>query len=94
MPYTFQPDKMYRMPTHFGPRTGPRQGPDGSTFANVDTPLNTTVSASFLTDADALEAMLPECFTLDGEPVAATTSSASASRPPSQAAKTKCAGLS
>jgi hypothetical protein len=38
MPYTFQPDKMYRMPTHFGPRTGPRQGPDGSTFANVDTP--------------------------------------------------------
>ena len=69
MPYTFQPDKMYRMPTHFGPRTGPRQGPDGSTFANVDTPFNTTVSASFLTDADALEAMLPECFTLAGEPV-------------------------
>ena len=69
MPYTFQPGSMYRMPTHFGPRTGPRQGPDGGTFANVDTPKNTTVSVSFLTDADALEAMLPECFTRDGDPV-------------------------
>mgnify|MGYP003326397382 CR=1 FL=1 len=54
---------------HSGPRTGPRQGPDGGTFANVDTPKNTTVSVSFLTDADALEAMLPECFTRDGDPV-------------------------
>ena len=57
------------MPTHFGPRTGPRQGPDGGTFANLDTPHNTEVSVSFLTDADALGAMLPPCFALAGEPV-------------------------
>ena len=69
MPYTFQPGKMYRMPTHFGPRTGPRQGPDGRTFANLDTPKSTSLSVSFLTDANALEALLPECFTLDGDPV-------------------------
>lgn len=69
MPYTFQPGKMYRMPTHFGPGTGPRQGPDGRRFANIDTPRNTCVEVSFLTDADALEALLPECFTLAGEPV-------------------------
>ncbi len=49
MPYTFEAGKMYRMPTHFGPRTGPRQGPDGRRFANVDTPRNTTVAVSFLT---------------------------------------------
>ena len=59
MPYTFQPGKMYRMPTHFGPRTGPRRGPDDRTFANVDTPKTTTVSVSFLTDADALKSALP-----------------------------------
>ena len=69
MSYTFQPGKMYRMPTHFGPATGPRQGPDGRKFANIDTPKNTNISISFLTDAAALKAMLPPCFTLDGEPI-------------------------
>ena len=32
MAYKFQPGKMYRMPTHFGPLMGPRQGPDGRKF--------------------------------------------------------------
>ena len=40
MPYTFPPDKMYRMPTHFGPR----QGPEGLKFANIDAQKNTTVA--------------------------------------------------
>ncbi len=69
MPYSFQPGKMYRMPTHFGPRTGPRQGADGRSFENKDTPKTTTIAVSFLTNADQLEALLPECFQLAGEPV-------------------------
>lgn len=32
MPYTFQPGMTYRMPTHFGPSLGPRQGPDGKGY--------------------------------------------------------------
>ena len=69
MPYSFQPGKMYRMPTHFGPRTGPRQGADGLSFENKDTPKTTTVAVSFLTNADQLEALLPPGFELAGEPV-------------------------
>jgi hypothetical protein len=69
MPYQFQPGKMYRMPTHFGPRTGPRQGEDGRKFENKDTPKTTTVAVNFLTRTDQLEALLPERFELAGEPV-------------------------
>lgn len=69
MPYTFQPDRMYRMPTHFGPRTGPRQGPDGRTFACEDNPKSTSLAVSFLTDGEQLEGMLPPGFSLAGEPV-------------------------
>ena len=69
MPYSFQSGEMYRMPTHFGPSTGPRRGPDGRRFANVDTPRNTIVSVSFRTDAAALQALLPDCFALDGDPI-------------------------
>ena len=38
MAYKFDPNAMYRMPTHFGPRTGPRYGPDGRKFECKDTP--------------------------------------------------------
>jgi len=69
MPYHFQPGKMYRMPTHFGPRTGPRQGADGRKFENKDTPKTTTIAVSFLTNGDQLEALLPERFELTGEPI-------------------------
>jgi acetoacetate decarboxylase len=69
MPYRFQSGRMYRMPTHFGPRTGPRQGPDGRRFENKDTPKATSIAASFLTNRDQLQALLPECFELAGEPV-------------------------
>lgn len=69
MPYPLDPDKMYRMPTHFGPRTGPRQGPDGRRFECVDNPLGTAYSVSFLTNRRQLEAFLPPPFSLDGEPV-------------------------
>ena len=69
MPYQFQPGRMYRMPTHFGPRTGPRQGVDGQKFENKDTPKSTSIAVSFLTNRHQLEALLPERFELAGEPV-------------------------
>ncbi|MEZ4621579.1 MAG: acetoacetate decarboxylase family protein [Caldilineaceae bacterium] len=69
MPYPFQPDRMYRMPTHFGPRTGPRQGPDGRKFDCIDNPKSTSIAVALLTDAAYLEALLPPGFMLVGEPV-------------------------
>lgn len=69
MSYTFEPDKMYMMPTHFGPGMGPRQGPDGRRFECKDNPKSTTVSVSFLSNPTQLEALLPEGFTLGDEPI-------------------------
>ena len=69
MTYQFEPGKMYRMPTHFGPSSGPRQGPDGRRFENRESPKVTTLAVSFLTNPDQLEALLPENFELSGEPV-------------------------
>lgn len=67
--YAFNPNEMYRMPTHFGPSTGPRRGPHGEKFENVDAPKTTSIAVSFLTKTEQLEKMLPEGFSLDGEPV-------------------------
>ena len=67
--YRFDPDEMYRMPTHFGPSTGPRRGPNGEKFSNIGAPKTTSISVSFLTNAEQLEKMLPAGFSLDGEPV-------------------------
>ena len=75
MPYQFDPDKMYRMPTHFGPRSGPRRGPDGQKFENRDSPRSTSFSLSFLSNADQLDALLPPGFALEGEPVVTVTAS-------------------
>ena len=69
MSYQLESGKMYYMPTHFGPRTGPRQGPDGRRFENINTPKITTISVSFLTNPNQLEALLPENFELAGDPV-------------------------
>ncbi len=69
MAYAFQRDKMYRMPTHFGPLMGPRQGPDGCKFECEDNPKNTSISVSFLSNAAQLEALLPDCFELGDRPV-------------------------
>ena len=69
MPFSFQPKRIYWMPTHFGPATGPRQRPDGRTFTCMDNPKTTTVAVSFLTNHEPLAALLPERFTVAGEPV-------------------------
>lgn len=69
MSYTFTPGRMYRMPTHFGPSLGPRQGPDGRRFACKAGPQTTAYYVRFLGRRDQLEKLMPDCFELDGEPV-------------------------
>jgi hypothetical protein len=59
---------MYRMPTHFGPSTGPRHGTRGERFLH-DRRRSLTIRASFLTDAAALDKLTPAEFALWGEPV-------------------------
>lgn len=60
--------QFYRMPIHFGPCLGPRQGPDGKPFNWVNSPKRTSISVVFLSDADALKALLPPGFSLFDEP--------------------------
>ncbi len=67
--YIFVPRKMYRMPTHFGPSTGPRQGENGKTFANKGVPKSKRIEVRFLTDRDKLARLLPEGFSVGAEPV-------------------------
>lgn len=69
MPEAFSDGAMYRMPTVFGPATGPRRGPDGKKFECVDDPKSTSLAASFRTNPDQLEALLPEGFELGDEPI-------------------------
>ena len=73
--YQFNPNEMYRMPTHFGPSTGPRRGPNGERFENIDAPKVTSISVSFLTNAEQVEPMLPAGFSLHGEPVVTVSAS-------------------
>jgi len=69
MPYKFKSDRMYRMPTHFGPSLGPRQGEGGRKYQNVDSPKVTSMAVSFLTRHEQLESLLPPGFEVDTDPV-------------------------
>ena len=69
MSYAFKPGKMYRMPTHFGPSLGPRQGEQGRKYACRDAPKITAYYVSFLTNRQQLEELLPERFQVGAEPV-------------------------
>ena len=73
--YKFLPGKMYRMPTHFGPSSGPRQGENGRKFACKDGPKSTSISVSFLTDREQLEKLLPEGFSVGEEPIVTVSAS-------------------
>jgi hypothetical protein len=68
--FRFSPGRMYRMPAVFGPSLGPRQGEDGRKFTSPGSHKTITRSVSFVTNHDQLEEMLPEGFTVRGEPVA------------------------
>ena len=69
MSYTFKLGQMYIMPTHFGPSTGPRRGPEGRTFLCKENPKSTAIQVSFLSNGKQLEALLPPGFKLHGDPV-------------------------
>ena len=69
MSYSFDPKRMYRMPTHFGPAYGPRQSPDGVKFNGKISHKTTTVSVSFLSNAAQLRKLLPPGFNLYGDPI-------------------------
>ncbi|MBN1315574.1 MAG: acetoacetate decarboxylase family protein [Anaerolineales bacterium] len=75
MPYQFLPNRMYRMPTHFGPSSGPREAPDGSRYENINTPRVTTIRVNYLTNRQQLEDLLPPDFDLNvgEEPVVSVT---------------------
>ncbi len=75
MSYTFEPNQMYRMPTHFGPATGPRRGPEGRKFLCQGNPRSTGLRVSFLSNAKQLEALLPPGFTLHGDPIVTISAS-------------------
>jgi Acetoacetate decarboxylase (ADC) len=69
MAFDPKPGSYYRMPIFFGPTPGPRQYPEGLTIDWNTTPKKREIAVSFLTDADRLQAFLPSCFELWGEPV-------------------------
>lgn len=71
MSYSFEPGRLYRMPTHFGPTPGPRQLPEGQHLDLSQNPKRLAINVSFLSDRDALEALLPPDFTVpqDAEPI-------------------------
>jgi acetoacetate decarboxylase len=75
MPYKFKQGMIYRMPTHFGPGLGPRQGEGGRKFANVNSPKTISRSVSFLTNRGQLEEFLPEGFEVGYEPVVTVNAS-------------------
>ena len=64
MSYHFRPNHYYRMPTHFGPSLGPRQGPDGRHFACIDSPDDTMLLATFKADKTQLEKLMPPGFSV------------------------------
>lgn len=64
MTYAFLPGMRYRMPTHFGPALGPRQGPQGRRFECIDNPRQVIVRAAFRAQAAQLAGFLPPCFEL------------------------------
>ena len=69
MSYKFIPGKIYRMPTHFGPALGPRQGPGGGRYDCKGNPKGREFTVSFLTNMKQLEAMCPPGFEPSGDPV-------------------------
>lgn len=69
MAYKLDPKRMYMMPVHFGPMAGPRHTKDGERYPFEDTRKSTKYSVSFLTNREQLEALVPECYEVVGEPV-------------------------
>ena len=72
--YVFIPGEWYRMPTHFGPATGPRKGPQSQGLRlDQRSPKNTALTVSFLSKREQMQKLLPPGFTVAGEPVVSVT---------------------
>jgi hypothetical protein len=71
--YIFIPGEWYRMPTHFGPATGPRKGPDRKAFDWTNSPKSTALSVSFLGKREQMQKLLPPGFAINGEPIVTVT---------------------
>ncbi len=69
MAFIREPGKYYRMPVYFGPNPCPRWWPEGVTEDFAVVPQRTSMAIRYLTDKAALEAILPEGFSVWGEPV-------------------------
>ncbi len=69
MSFKFQSGLFYRMPVVFGPSLGPRQRESKHTLFSTDGPRATVITVRFLSDPGQLKALLPEGFTLAGDPV-------------------------
>jgi hypothetical protein len=68
MSYRLLPGKIYRMPTHFGPAPGPRQGDGTSELYSTERPHTTTISVTMGAKAAQLAELLPEGFEVATDP--------------------------
>ena len=76
MSYQMDPKLIYRMPSHFGPGLGPRQGRDDGPYACKEAPRTVSLGITFLSNREQLQAILPPGFTVGKEPlvtISATT---------------------
>lgn len=64
----WETDKKYLMPVAFGPSAGPRQRPDGALFEDAPTHV-TRFAVRYLSDAAAIQNLLPDGLQLWGEPI-------------------------
>lgn len=67
MSYRFEPGRIYRMPTHFGPSVSPRQPPTAKEY-DWSASECLSVSVTLPVDRDGLEGLLPPGFALLGAP--------------------------
>ncbi|MGD9599276.1 MAG: acetoacetate decarboxylase family protein [Steroidobacteraceae bacterium] len=65
MSYSFRSGLRYRMPTHFGPSLGPRQGPGGRRYDCERDPKQLIVRAGFKARTSQLADLLPPGFEPD-----------------------------
>ncbi|MEO8451781.1 MAG: acetoacetate decarboxylase family protein, partial [Gemmatimonadota bacterium] len=69
MSYVLRPDRLYMMPTHFGPSCGPRQGPEGERFTAARPAKQVKYGVSFRTSREQLDELLPPGFQVEGDPI-------------------------
>lgn len=69
MSFPRKPDNFYRMPVFFGPNPCPRWWPAGVVEDFSAVPHRFALGVRYRTDGDALQAILPEGFTIWGDPV-------------------------